>query len=115
VYWAVDTFATPLPDPQLAIGELDPDFWHQGMALFAFGALCPWLSLLDHDKFGRYVDNVQGLDITTIAGCHTLVIEGPFIERAFDHVRQLPSLDPPPLPDQSVLDQIIAATSQPHT
>jgi len=115
VYWAADTFATPLPDPKMAIPDLDPDFWHEGMALFAFGALCPWLSLLDHDKFGRFVDSVQGLDITTIAACHTPVIEGQFIERAFDNVRQLPTLDPPMLPDQSILDLIIAATSEPQT
>jgi flavorubredoxin len=114
VYWAVDTFATPLPDPQLAICDLDPDFWQFGMTMFAFGAVSPWLSMLDHDKFGRSVDKVQGLDITMIAGCHTPVIEGPFIRRAFDLVREFPSVDPPPMPDQSILDQIIAATAIPH-
>jgi flavorubredoxin len=113
VYWSVDTFATPLPDPHAAVADLDPEFWTFGMTLFAFGALCPWLSLLDPEKFGRFVDGVQNLDITTIAGCHTPVIEGPLIEQAFDHVRQLPNVEPPPLPDQSILDQIIAATSAP--
>jgi flavorubredoxin len=34
VYWAVDTFATPLPDPQMGVGDLDPDFWQEGLALF---------------------------------------------------------------------------------
>ncbi|HLX88805.1 MAG TPA: MBL fold metallo-hydrolase [Acidimicrobiales bacterium] len=113
VYWAVDTFATPLPDPKMGIADLDPEFWQFGMTLFAFGALCPWLSLLDPAKFGGYVDRIQGLDIKTVAGCHTPVIEGPAIAKAFDIVRQLPSVDCPDLPDQSVLDQIIAATSQP--
>jgi flavorubredoxin len=113
VYWAVDTFATPLPDPHLGIAELDPDFWAEGLALFALGAVSPWLSMVDTEKYGRYVDRTQSLDITTIAACHSPVIEGPFIERAFNRVRQLPTLDPPMLPDQSVLDQIVAATSQP--
>jgi flavorubredoxin len=115
VYWAVDTFATPLPDPHMAIADLDPDFWDHGLYLFALGAVSPWLTMLDTDKYGRYVDSIQGLDITTIAPCHSPVIEGPFIERAFNRIRQLPTLDPPTLPDQSVLDQIVAATSQPHT
>jgi flavorubredoxin len=115
VYWAVDTFATPLPDPQVEIADLDPDFWSEGLALFALGAVSPWLSLVDEGKYGRYVDRVQNLDITTVACCHSPVIEGPLIERAFAHVRQLPTLDPPAMPDQSVLDQIIAATSQPLT
>ena len=115
VYWAVDTFATPLPDPHLAIADLDPEFWQFGMTMFAFGAVSPWLSMLDHAKYGRFVDAVQGLDISTIAACHTPVIEGPFIQRAFEQIRQFPLVDPPPLPDQSVLDQIIAATALPIT
>jgi flavorubredoxin len=113
VYWAVDSFATPLPDPEMAIADLDPDFWQFGLTLFAFGAVSPWLSLVDHDKYGRYVDTVQRLDITTIAGCHTPVLEGGLIQRAFSHTRAFPSVEPPPMPNQSILDQIIAATAQP--
>ena len=112
VYWAVDTFATPLPDARHGIADLDPEFWEHGLTLFAYGALCPWLSLVDEAKFGRVVERIEQLDIKTIAGCHTPVIEGPHIPRAFDIVRRLPSIEPPALPDQSVLDQIIAATSQ---
>ena len=83
------------------------------MWVFALGAVSPWLTMLDPVKYGRYVDGIQGLDITTVAACHTPVIEGPFIEQAFARIRELPTLDPPVLPDQSILDQIIAATSQP--
>ena len=111
VYWAADSFATPLPDPDIAVGDLDPEFWRFGMMLFAYGAVSPWLALVDPDKYGRTVDRVQSLDITTIAGCHTPVIEGPLIQQAFDSIRGLPSIDPPPLPNQSVLDQIVAATA----
>jgi flavorubredoxin len=113
VYWAVDTFATPLPDPQMGIADLDAEFWRELMWVFAVGAVSPWLTMLDHEKYGQYVDQVQNLDITTIAACHTPVIEGPYIEQAFARVREIPTLDPPVLPDQSILDQIIEATSQP--
>ncbi len=113
VYWSVDTFATPLPDPDLGVADLDPEFWDFGLALFALGAVSPWLSLVDGDKYAAYVDQTQGLDIKTVAACHSPVIEGPYIERAFARIRQLPSMVPPPMPDQSVLDEIIAATSQP--
>jgi flavorubredoxin len=115
VYWAVDTFATPLPDPNLGIAELDSEFWDFGMHMFALGAVSPWLTMLDTAKYGRYVDTVQALDISTIAACHSPVIEGPYIERAFDRVRQFPTLDPPALPDQAVLDQIVAAIAAPST
>jgi flavorubredoxin len=113
VYWSVDTFATPLPDPQVGVADLDPEFWAEGLALFALGAVSPWLSLVDEGKYGRYVDKVQDLDITTVAACHSPVIEGPFIDRAFARIRELPAMVPPIMPDQSVLDQIIAATSVP--
>ena len=113
VYWAVDTFATPLPDLNMGVADLDEEFWNFGLMLFALGAVSPWLSMVDHGKYGQFVDRVQGLDIKTIASCHSPVIEGQFIERAFNRVRELPKLDPPMLPDQSVLDQIIAAMGQP--
>jgi flavorubredoxin len=113
VYWAVDSFATPLPDPQLGIADLDPEFWDHGLMLFAMGGVSPWLSLVDEAKYSAYVDQVQHLDITTVACCHSPVIEGPFIDRAFARIRELPSLDPPVLPDQSVLDEIVAATAVP--
>ena len=113
VYWAVDTFATPLPDPQIGVGDLDPDFWEFGMTLFALGAVSPWLSMVDEAKFAASVDQVQRLDITTIACCHSPVLDGSDIESAFAHVRQLPTVDPPPLPDHSLLEQIVAATSAP--
>jgi len=112
VYWAVDSFATPLPDPTASIADLDREFWDFGLALFAIGAVSPWLSWVDTDKWGRRVDAVQSLDITTVAACHSPVIEGPFIEQAFTRIRQLPTIDAPAMPDQSVLDQIVAATSQ---
>jgi flavorubredoxin len=111
MYWSSDSFATPLPDPKLGVADLDPEFWQFGMTLFAFGAISPWLAMVDPKKYGAFVDSSQNLDITTIAGCHTPAIEGDFIGKAFDIIRGLPSTEPPPLPDQSVLDQIVAATS----
>ena len=83
------------------------------MRRIALGGVSPWLSWTDQAKFGAIVDKVQGLDIATIAGCHTPTIEGAFIEQAFGLVRGLPALDPPALPDQSMLDQVIAASAQP--
>ena len=114
VYWAVDSFATPLPDPMVGVADLDPEFWQFGMTLFAFGAVAPWLAMLDPVKFAAYVEPIQALDITTVAACHTPVLEGPFIQQAFDIVKAFPTVEPPPLPDQSVLDQVIAATATPQ-
>lgn len=113
VYWSVDTFATPLPDPKMSVADLDGDFWDFGLMLFALGAVSPWLSMVDQAKFARTVDRVQNLPITTVASCHSPVLEGPFIDRAFARIRQLPTLDAPELPDQAFLDEVVAITAQP--
>jgi hypothetical protein len=42
------------------------------------------------------------------------VLEGAFLDKGFDLLRGLPTIDAPPLPDQSVLDEIVAATAVPH-
>ena len=112
VYWAVDTFATPLPDPQHGRRRPRPGVLavrHDDVRASAPSAR-GWRCSTTTSTAATSTD-VQGLDITTIAACHTPVIEGPFIEQAFDRVRQFPSIEPPPLPDQSILDQIIAATA----
>ncbi len=116
VYWAIDTFATPLPSvPMQELDDIDEEFWHFGMTLFALGGVSPWLTMVDPAKYAQHVDRIQNLDITTVAACHTPVLRGKRIDDAFAFVRNLPNVDCPPLPDQSVLDQIVAATSQPTT
>jgi flavorubredoxin len=114
VYWAIDTFATPVPDvPMQELDGLDPEFWQFGLTLFALGGVSPWLSLVDDKKFQKHVDRIQNLDIETVACCHSPVLRGDRIDEAFRIIRDLPNVECPPLPDQSVLDQIVAATSQP--
>jgi hypothetical protein len=114
VYWAVDSFATPLPDPAAAVDDLDDEFWLGGMTLFAYGAVSPWLSMVDPVKYGQYVDHVQQLDITTVAACHTPALQGARIDAAFAHVRALPTADIPPVPDQLALEAIVAAMTEPE-
>jgi hypothetical protein len=112
VYWAIDSFATPLQEaPSIELDGIDPEFWQFGMTLFAFGGVSPWLSLVDDGKFQRHVDRIQNLGATTIACCHSPVLRGQYIDDAFSIVRGFPTADIPPIPDQSVLDQIVAATA----
>ena len=73
VYWAVDTFALPLPGPMDDITELPAEEWQGGVEMFNC-MNSPWFKLLDPDKFERHVDRIQKLDIQTIAACHTPVI-----------------------------------------
>ena len=109
VYWAVDTFATPLPDPGAGIADLDAEFWSFGLTMFAHGAVSPWLALTDPARYGATVDRIGALEPRAIASCHSPVLEGAFIDTALGHVRDLPTRDAPPVPDQAALDDIVAA------
>jgi ODP family beta lactamase len=116
VYWAVDAFATPLTVvPAVELDGIDRDFWQFGLTLFAFGGVSAWLTLVDEAKFAKHVDRIQSLGATTIACCHSPVLRGQRIDDAFRIVRGFPTAAVPDLPDQSVLDQIVAATATPVT
>ena len=96
--WPLVTFGTDYDGTKISDStwraDLEAPFWGEVMALFALGGVSPWLTWTDPAKYGPVVDTVQDLDITTIAGCHTPVIEGPFIGQAFDILRGLPTLGP---------------------
>jgi flavorubredoxin len=110
VYWAVDSFATPLPGPMNDISELPAEEWNGGINMFnCFNS--PWFKLLDAEKFERHVDRVQTLDIEVLAACHTPVINRPQISQAFDMIRKIPSLEPPPQPTQVDLDALMHAVA----
>lgn len=109
VYWGVDAFACPFPGaPAPTVADLDPGFWAEGMAMFSHHALSPWLGLVDRDRYAAEVDRVQALGMTTIATAHSPLIAGEHVGEAFDLLRGLPDVPAPPLPDQSVLDAILA-------
>jgi len=116
VYWAVDSFATPVPGGEGAqklardVSELDEEFWTHGMTMFAFNALAPWLRLVDEDRFGTEVDRFSKLGISTIISAHSPAITGDSVDDALAKMRALPSAVCPPAPDQAVLDLILAAT-----
>jgi len=121
VYWAVDSFATPVPGGEGAenlardVAELDEEFWTQGMSMFAINALAPWLQLVDENRFGAEVDRFTELGISTIISAHSPAISGDKVAEALAKIRELPSAECPPAPDQAVLDLILAATRETET
>jgi len=115
VYWAVDSFATPVPGGEGAqtlprdVAELDEEFWTHGMTMFALNALAPWLRLVDESRFGAEVDRFAEFGISTIISAHSPAISGKKVAEALAKMRDLPSAECPPAPDQAVLDLILAA------
>jgi flavorubredoxin len=109
VLWAVDAFATPMPaEPVDTVADLPPELWTEGLAMFHHHALCPWLGLVDHDRYQRRVDAIRAVEPSVVVGAHTPVITGDSIAEAFDLLAALPGIAPPPHPDQRVLEVALA-------
>jgi flavorubredoxin len=110
VYWGVDAFASPMPGgPVERAADLESEFWAEGMAMFIYNALSPWLTLVDPARFAALCDEVQSLGMTCIATAHCPVIGEESIDQAFALTRALPSVPAPPVPDQAALEAIVAA------
>jgi flavorubredoxin len=108
VYWGADAFACVMPGEAVStVAELDPEFWADGMALFAHHVLSPWLGLVDQRRFAALCDRTQALGMTTIATAHSPLITDTTIDQAFQLLRDLPATPAPPCPDQQVLDAIL--------
>jgi flavorubredoxin len=105
VYWASDSFATPMLTPVVDVAELDREFWLGGMATFD-NYVSPWLRLVDDRRFQQTVDRIATLCPTAIAGCHTPTIGPRHVADAIASTRRSPTASFQPEPDQAVLDQI---------
>jgi flavorubredoxin len=110
VYWGVDAFACPMPGAVIEnAADFDAGFWPEGMAMFMYNALSPWLSVVDPVKYAAECDRVQGLGAKTIATAHSPVISDAQSDKAFQIMRDLPSVPAPPCPDNNVLQAILGA------
>jgi hypothetical protein len=91
--------------------ELDVEFWGGGMAMFVLNVLSPWLGLVDQQRYAAVVDRVQALGARTIATAHSPLITDATMDKAFQLLRDLPSVPVPPMPDQAVLEAILGGAA----
>jgi flavorubredoxin len=111
VYWASDAFATPMLTPVRDAGDLDRDFWAEGIAMFS-QYVSPWLSLVDDRRYQAAVDRVEALRPNVLVGCHTPAVSGRLVGDAIDVTRRAPTMTVPAQPDQAVLEQIQRALGE---
>jgi flavorubredoxin len=105
VYWASDSFASPMDKVVRSVTDLDGAYWNEGMPLFNRW-VSPWLELVDDAKFQKTVDRIEQLGAQVIAGCHTPAIPRSHVPAALAATRRSPYAEVLPQPDQEVLDQI---------
>jgi hypothetical protein len=70
--------------------------------------LSPWHEVVDPAKFDVWVDRIVELAPKVIVGAHGPKLTGASIDLALERMRALPAMPVAPLPDQSVLDQILS-------
>ena len=106
VYWAADTFATPMAAPVTDVADLPAGMWEAGMATFA-NYVSPWLALVDDRRYQATVDRVAALAPSVLVGCHTPVVRGADrVATAIDQLRLAPTATFDPEPGQAVLEDI---------
>src|SRR4051794_3612488 len=108
VYWAADSFATPMLTPVRDVADIEAPFWTDGINTFD-RYVSPWLELVDDARFQATVDRIAALHPKVMAGCHTPAIRGLRVAEAIAATRLSPTALVAPEPDQAVLDQIKAA------
>ena len=99
------------PTRTLGVADLDAEFWQFGMTMFAFGAVSPWLSMVDPRSTTATstrpsASTSRRSPPATRPSSRALHREGLRASCAAS-----PRPRPPPLPDQSALDQVVAATA----
>jgi hypothetical protein len=108
VYWAVDTFASGLPDHIVDVADWDFDVWAEMLLLFN-RMISPWHTMLDAGKFNASVDEVAALGPSVVASGHSAALRGDRLAEAFRLLRTIPSLPAAPLLGQPDLDAILGA------
>ncbi len=109
IYWAGDAYAAAVPHAVESTDDLDPGFWDEQFTnLNLMGS--PWATIADPAAYGREVDRVERLGITTIASAHSPVIAGwANVNEAHDKIRRLAGRSPVPLPGQVDLDAMLTS------
>ena len=95
VLHAADAFCTPMPaTPVDRVDEIPVRMWEDGMAMFHYASLCPWLWMVDEVRFRPEVERLVALDPEVIVSAHSPVITESSVARAFELLAGLPSTVP---------------------
>ena len=108
VLWSVDSFAAGTTGAVHDVEDLPKDMYDETFQLFN-SLVSPWHQWLDPVRYNRHVDTIETLKPRVVASAHGPLLRGTAIHDAFDRVRSLagePRIMPP---DQSALDEILAA------
>jgi flavorubredoxin len=105
--WGADLFASPVPEPTLDAGDMDPAVLFEGFMQFQRW-VAPWYELVEPARYQRSVDDLAALDVKVIGSTHGPAFVGGMVDHAFDLLRRVADEPALPWPGQPVLDEIVA-------
>ncbi len=97
VYWASDSFGSPVLSEVGDVAEMPLGFFEGGFLQFQ-SILSPWHQWLDEGRFNAHLDRLAALGATTIAGAHGVTLRGGQVSLAIDLMRRLPGMPLADLP-----------------
>jgi flavorubredoxin len=98
VYFAADAFCAPMPaEPVDRVDEMPDQMWAEGFALFHHASLCPWITLVDTDRYRAEVAKLAALGAEVITSAHGPTITSTSLDRAFELLAGLPTAVTPAL------------------
>jgi glyoxylase-like metal-dependent hydrolase (beta-lactamase superfamily II) len=106
VLFGADTFGSIIPDPATALSEVPEEPFFLGFSLFN-RANTPWVVDVDETKFAASLNQVRNFHPAAIIGGHLPVAYGK-TEELLRATAELPSQGPAPLPDQAMIDALLA-------
>jgi flavorubredoxin len=106
VLFSADSFGALIPRPAQDVGDVGDAAYADGFNLFN-RLNHPWFELVDPAKFEKTLEVIRRLEPSVIASCHSPMARGRTAAH-LEAMSKIPSMDPIPLPDQRVLDSILA-------
>ncbi len=108
VYWAVDTYGTPVTSATDDVSELDPEFWDE--QFIGFNRMnSPWHAIADPNLFAREIAKIERMSPTVLASAHGPVISGGHVAEAHRKMHRVAGGTETPVPTQADLEALRAA------
>lgn len=107
VLFCADSFGAVIPDVVEDANDVPESDFYEGFNIFN-RLNHPWFSLVDPAKFEAVLESIRRLEPEVIAGCHAPLAKGPRVEAHIEAMSKLPEMGPLDLPDQAVLEGILA-------
>ena len=112
VLWGADSFGSALPGAVYEAGDVPDEMYADSFHLLN-QMNTPWLEWVDPERFETHLQTTAALPVTAWASAHGPVFRGEQIADAFDRTRALVGAPAVDIPNQEILELLLAMLSVP--